>query len=101
MSYLDGKRFVGPITPTVLSSRKELYTIPYHDIHWNQARNLCAKKMSMEVIVQILVVILLNESGRRDDKLHKGAINQVRAEFLCLLEKQVKILQKILTIQTS
>nr|BBI55115.1 cycloartenol synthase [Bauhinia forficata] len=44
MSYLYGKRFVGPITPTVLSLRKELYTIPYHDIDWNQSRNLCAKE---------------------------------------------------------
>ncbi|OMO87702.1 Prenyltransferase/squalene oxidase [Corchorus olitorius] len=44
MSYLYGKRFVGPITPTVLSLRKELYTIPYHEIDWNQARNECAKE---------------------------------------------------------
>ncbi|KAK8559695.1 hypothetical protein V6N13_016433 [Hibiscus sabdariffa] len=44
MSYLYGKRFVGPITQTVLALRKELYTIPYHDIDWNQARNACAKE---------------------------------------------------------
>lgn len=44
MSYLYGKRFVGPLTPTVLSLRKELYTVPYHEIDWNQARNLCAKE---------------------------------------------------------
>ncbi|KAL5178490.1 Cycloartenol synthase [Glycine soja] len=44
MSYLYGKRFVGPISPTVLSLRKELYTVPYHDIDWDQARNLCAKE---------------------------------------------------------
>ncbi|NP_001310632.1 cycloartenol synthase [Ricinus communis] len=44
MSYLYGKRFVGPITPTVLSLRKELYTVPYHEIDWNQARNQCAKE---------------------------------------------------------
>jgi len=43
MSYLYGKRFVGPITPTILSLRKELYTVPYHDIDWDRARNLCAK----------------------------------------------------------
>lgn len=43
MSYLYGKRFVGPITPTVLSLRKELFTVPYHEIDWNQARNECAK----------------------------------------------------------
>ncbi|KAJ6331735.1 hypothetical protein OIU76_010171 [Salix suchowensis] len=44
MSYLYGKRFVGPITPTVLSLRKELFTVPYHEIDWNQARTLCAKE---------------------------------------------------------
>ncbi|KAI3767634.1 hypothetical protein L2E82_17932 [Cichorium intybus] len=44
MSYLYGKRFVGPITSTVLALRKELFTVPYHDIDWNEARNLCAKE---------------------------------------------------------
>jgi len=51
MSYLYGKRFVGPITPTVLSLRKELYTIPYHEIDWNQARNLCAKVGQTNILV--------------------------------------------------
>ncbi|PRQ51824.1 putative cycloartenol synthase [Rosa chinensis] len=44
MSYLYGKRFVGPITPTIQSLRKELYTVPYHEVDWNEARNLCAKE---------------------------------------------------------
>ncbi|XP_050217053.1 cycloartenol synthase [Mercurialis annua] len=44
MSYLYGKRFVGPITPIVLSLRKELFTVPYHEIDWNHARNQCAKE---------------------------------------------------------
>ncbi|KAK1361098.1 Terpene cyclase/mutase family member [Heracleum sosnowskyi] len=44
MSYLYGKRFVGPITPTVLSLRKEIFNVPYHEIDWNEARNLCAKE---------------------------------------------------------
>ncbi|KAM3702008.1 hypothetical protein ACJW31_05G218100 [Castanea mollissima] len=43
-SYLDGKRFVGPILPTIRSLRKELYTVPYHEIDWNETRNLCAKE---------------------------------------------------------
>lgn len=47
MSYLYGKRFVGPITSTVLSLRKELFTVPYHEIDWNEARNLCAKVRGM------------------------------------------------------
>lgn len=44
MSYLYGKRLVGPITSTVLSLRKELYTAPYSQVDWNLARNLCAKE---------------------------------------------------------
>ncbi|TQD85286.1 hypothetical protein C1H46_029205 [Malus baccata] len=44
MSYLYGKRFVGPITPTIRSLRKELYTVPYHEVDWNNARNLHAKE---------------------------------------------------------
>jgi cycloartenol synthase len=44
MSYLYGKRFVGPITPTVLALRKELFTAAYHEIDWDVARNLCAKE---------------------------------------------------------
>ncbi|XP_038985705.1 cycloartenol synthase-like isoform X3 [Phoenix dactylifera] len=44
MSYIYGKRFVGPITPTVLSLRKELYACPYQQIDWNRARNECAKE---------------------------------------------------------
>ncbi|KAB2604504.1 cycloartenol synthase-like [Pyrus ussuriensis x Pyrus communis] len=43
MSYLYGKRFVGPITPTIRSLRKQLYTVPYHEVDWNNARNLYAK----------------------------------------------------------
>lgn len=46
MSYLYGKRFVGPITPTVLSLRRELFDVPYHEIDWDRARNECAKVMN-------------------------------------------------------
>ncbi|KAG9449355.1 hypothetical protein H6P81_009320 [Aristolochia fimbriata] len=44
MSYLYGKKFVGPITETVLSLRKELHTCPYDQVDWNKARFLCAKE---------------------------------------------------------
>ncbi|KAB1213041.1 Cycloartenol synthase [Morella rubra] len=53
MSYLYGKRFVGPITPTVQSLRKELYAVPYDEIDWNKARNLCAKNRSKEFQVSV------------------------------------------------
>ncbi|KAG6495926.1 hypothetical protein ZIOFF_043759 [Zingiber officinale] len=44
MSYIYGKRFTGPITPIVLSLRKEIFNCPYDQIDWNQARNECAKE---------------------------------------------------------
>eukprot|EP00252_Welwitschia_mirabilis_P023208 TRINITY_DN6518_c0_g1_i1.p1 TRINITY_DN6518_c0_g1~~TRINITY_DN6518_c0_g1_i1.p1 ORF type:complete len:760 (-),score=127.45 TRINITY_DN6518_c0_g1_i1:298-2577(-) len=44
MSYLYGKRFVGPLTETVRSLRKELYTESFNEIDWNKSRNKCAKE---------------------------------------------------------
>ncbi|KAK7350341.1 hypothetical protein VNO77_08857 [Canavalia gladiata] len=44
MSYLYGKRFVGPITPLIHQLREELYTQPFHTINWNKSRHLCAKE---------------------------------------------------------
>ncbi|CAN6982940.1 unnamed protein product [Brassica oleracea var. botrytis] len=43
MSYLYGKRFVGPITPLIMQLREELYLQPYEEINWNKARRLYAK----------------------------------------------------------
>ncbi|KAL5660011.1 hypothetical protein ACJX0J_027136, partial [Zea mays] len=44
MSYIYGRRFVGPITPLVMELRKELYTDAYDEIDWNKARTECAKE---------------------------------------------------------
>ncbi|KAI3974428.1 hypothetical protein MKX01_017921 [Papaver californicum] len=44
MSYLYGKRFVGPITDLILSLRKELHIQPYSEIQWNKTRHECAKE---------------------------------------------------------
>ncbi|CAL5007612.1 unnamed protein product [Urochloa decumbens] len=44
MSYLYGKKFVGPITRLVMSLREELHLHPYKKIDWKQARKLCAKE---------------------------------------------------------
>lgn len=43
MAYLYGKKFVGPITPPILSIRDEIYDIPYDEVNWNKARDTCAK----------------------------------------------------------
>ncbi|XP_062230086.1 achilleol B synthase-like [Phragmites australis] len=44
IAYLYGKRFVGPITPTILALREELHSLPYNEIDWSKARNTCAKE---------------------------------------------------------
>ncbi|XP_034695887.1 beta-amyrin synthase-like [Vitis riparia] len=44
MSYLYGKRFVGPITPLVLELREELFLQQYNEINWKKVRHLCAKE---------------------------------------------------------
>ncbi|CAI0553334.1 unnamed protein product [Linum tenue] len=44
MSYLYGKRFVGPITGLIRTLREELYNEPYHKVNWNAARNTVAKE---------------------------------------------------------
>ncbi|CAL4981841.1 unnamed protein product [Urochloa decumbens] len=44
MSYIYGKRFIGPMTPLVLELRNELYKDSYSHIDWNKARNQCSKE---------------------------------------------------------
>ncbi|KAI9159610.1 hypothetical protein LWI28_000157 [Acer negundo] len=47
LSYLYGKRFVGPITPLIQQLREELHTQPYNQINWRKVRHLCAKPLCM------------------------------------------------------
>lgn len=49
MSYLYGKRFVGPITGMVRSLRQELYTEPYNEINWTTAKNTVAKVSRLNI----------------------------------------------------
>ncbi|MED6121759.1 Lupeol synthase [Stylosanthes scabra] len=44
MSFIFGKKFVGPITDLIKSLRKEMYNEPYDQINWNNARNTIAKE---------------------------------------------------------
>lgn len=43
MSYLYGKRFVGPITPLIQELREELFAEPYEKVNWRKVRHLCAQ----------------------------------------------------------
>ncbi|CAM8974310.1 unnamed protein product [Rhodiola kirilowii] len=44
MSYLYGKRFIGPLTPLILQLREELHTEPYNQINWKEIRHRCCKE---------------------------------------------------------
>ncbi|CAO2840442.1 unnamed protein product [Amaranthus hypochondriacus] len=44
MSYLYGKKFIGPITPLIKQLREELYNEPFDQICWRKVRHLCAKE---------------------------------------------------------
>ncbi|MFN8286486.1 MAG: terpene cyclase/mutase family protein [Chitinophagales bacterium] len=43
MAYCYGLKVTGAITPLVKELRKELYTTPYEQIDWKEARNKCAE----------------------------------------------------------
>jgi achilleol B synthase len=43
IAFLYAKRFVGPITATILALRNELYNLPYDQIDWTKEGNTCAK----------------------------------------------------------
>ncbi|KAK9757074.1 hypothetical protein RND81_01G137800 [Saponaria officinalis] len=42
MSYLYGKRFVGPVTPLIMQLREELFNEPFDQIKWKKVRHSCA-----------------------------------------------------------
>ncbi|KAK1678554.1 hypothetical protein QYE76_039402 [Lolium multiflorum] len=45
MAYLYGKKFVGPITTTILALRDDLYNTAYEKVNWDKARHSCAKAL--------------------------------------------------------
>jgi hypothetical protein len=59
MAYLYGKKFVGPITPTILALREEIYDTPYVKIDWSDARNKCAKVSATLLILQFIIMIYM------------------------------------------
>ncbi|KAG2664947.1 hypothetical protein I3760_16G106300 [Carya illinoinensis] len=56
MSYLYGKRYVGPITELVKSIRRELYNEPYELINWNKARNTVAKGLGCQTWLAVFAI---------------------------------------------
>lgn len=54
VSYLYGKRFVGPITPLIQQLREELHTQPYNEINWRKVRHLCSKVILLTFSVLVI-----------------------------------------------
>ncbi|CAJ1951644.1 unnamed protein product [Sphenostylis stenocarpa] len=101
MSYLYGKRFVGPITGLIRSLREEMYNEPYEQINWNKARNTVAKEdlYYPHPLIQDMLWGFLHHVGERflncwpfslvRQKALEIAINHVRYEdensrYLCI-----------------
>nr|WJJ60806.1 lupeol synthase [Astragalus membranaceus var. membranaceus] len=101
MSYLYGKKFVGPITGLIRSLREEMYNDPYDQINWNKARNTVAKEdlYCPHSMIQDMLWGFLYHVGERflncwpfsmvREKALEMALNHVRYEdensrYLCI-----------------
>ncbi|XP_077246240.1 cycloartenol synthase-like isoform X1 [Tasmannia lanceolata] len=89
MSYIYGKRFVGPITKTVLSLRKELYTRPYNEIDWNKARTSCAKEdiYYPHPLIQDILWVCLHKVG--ETVLTQWPFTKMREKALAIVMKHI------------
>ncbi|OIW21251.1 hypothetical protein TanjilG_31181 [Lupinus angustifolius] len=79
MSYLYGKRFVGPITPLILQLREELYTQPYEKINWKKARHQCAK-----LVRERALQVTMNHIHYEDEN-SRYITNGIVEKILCML----------------
>ncbi|CAH8267484.1 unnamed protein product [Arabidopsis lyrata] len=82
MSYLYGRRFVCRTNGTILSLRRELYTVPYHHIDWDTARNQCAKEdlYYPHPKIQDVLWSCLNKFG--EPLLERWPLNKLRSRAL-------------------
>ncbi|PUZ44468.1 hypothetical protein GQ55_8G101900 [Panicum hallii var. hallii] len=95
MSYIYGKKFVGPVTPVVLELRNELYKVHYDEIDWNKARTECAKEdmynphssvqdILWSIIHKFVEPVLMHWPGRKlREKALATAIRHIHYEDEC------------------
>ncbi|KAF0925109.1 hypothetical protein E2562_015392 [Oryza meyeriana var. granulata] len=89
MAYLYGKRFVGPITPTILALREEIYTAHYHTIDWAQARNACAKEDLLCPRTLLQNVVWTSLYKRVEPVLSRWPMNKLRGRALDKLMEHI------------
>ncbi|KAG9147624.1 hypothetical protein Leryth_015706 [Lithospermum erythrorhizon] len=83
MSYLYGRKFVGPITPLILNLRDELLSQPYHEINWNEVRHFCAKDFIWDSLHKFAEPILTHENSRY---ITIGCVEKVLCMLACWVE---------------
>ncbi|KAL6839604.1 hypothetical protein ACP4OV_030543 [Aristida adscensionis] len=89
MAYLYGKKFVGPITPTILAIRQEIYSVSYNEVGWNKARHICAKEDAVypRTLAQNLVWSWINNV--MEPVLNCWPVNKLRDKALEELMKHI------------
>ncbi|CAN6220183.1 unnamed protein product [Urochloa humidicola] len=89
MAYLYGKKFVGPITPTILALREELYSIPYANINWEEARHSCAKEDLLYPRSQVQNIISTCLNKIVEPMLNCWPVNKLREKALHKLMEHI------------
>ncbi|RLM69703.1 hypothetical protein C2845_PM17G06810 [Panicum miliaceum] len=95
MSYIYGKKFVGPVTPVVLELRNELYKVHYDEIDWKKARTECAKEdmynphssvqdILWSILHKFVEPVLMHWPGRKlREKALATAVSHIHYEDEC------------------
>jgi len=89
MACLYGKKFVGPITPAILTLRENLYSIPYDRVNWADACDSCAKEdlHYPRSSVQDLISGFLNKVV--EPMLNRWPVSKLRGRALSNLMKHI------------
>uniref|UniRef100_K3Z060 Terpene cyclase/mutase family member n=1 Tax=Setaria italica TaxID=4555 RepID=K3Z060_SETIT len=89
VAYLYGKRFVGPITPTILALREEIYNTPYDKIDWSEARCACAKEDLLTPRTRLQNVIWASLYKCVEPVMSSWPVNKLREKALKYLMEHV------------
>ena len=84
MAYLYGKKFVGPITPTILDIRDEIHVMSYDKIDWTAARTACAKVCRIPCCFYFRYLHGYSGGGKFED-LPSGAVDGFQKKNFSIL----------------
>ncbi|RCV09875.1 hypothetical protein SETIT_2G064700v2 [Setaria italica] len=89
VAYIYGKRFVGPITPTILALREEIYNTPYDKIDWTEARCACAKEDLLTPRTRLQNVIWASLYKFVEPVMSSWPVNKLREKALKYLMEHI------------